>query len=117
MRPVLRGIAFALLIWLAPPLCHARAQSWPARPVTLIVPFPAGGNADVLARALAAELSEKLGQQFIVDNRSGAGGNIGGAAVAKAAPDGYTLMFGTPGPIATNRLMYKSVPYDSEKDL
>src|SRR5882724_4551851 len=83
MRPVRRGIAFALLIWLALPLCHARAQSWPTRPVTLIVPFPAGGNADVLARAVAAELSKKLGQSFIVDNRSGAGGNIGGAAVAK----------------------------------
>jgi len=83
----------------------------------MIVPFPAGGNADVLARALAAEFSEKLGQQFLVDNRAGAGGNIGGAAVAKAAPDGYTLMFGTPGPIATNKLMYKNLPYDPEKDL
>ena len=60
---------------------------------------------------------EKLGQQFIVDNRAGAGGNIGGAAVAKAAPDGYTFMFGTPGPIATNKLMYKNLPYDPEKDL
>ena len=95
----------------------ALAQAWPTRPVTMIVPFPAGGNADVLARALAAELSEKLGQQFIVDNRAGAGGNIGGAAVAKAAADGYTLLFGTPGPIATNKLMYKSLPYDPEKDL
>ena len=66
---------------------------------------------------LRAELSEKLGQQFIVDNRAGAGGNIGGAAVAKAAPDGYTFMFGTTGPIATNKLMYKSLPYDPEKDL
>ena len=99
--------------------CPSRrcAQAWPTRPVTMIVPFPAGGNADVLARALAPELSEKLGQQFIVDNRAGAGGNIGGAAVAKAAPDGYTFMFGTPGPIATNKLMYKSLPYDPEKDL
>jgi tripartite-type tricarboxylate transporter receptor subunit TctC len=93
------------------------AQAWPSRPVTFIVPFPAGGNVDVLARSVAADLSEKLGQQFIVDNRAGAGGNIGGAAVAKAAPDGYTILFGTPGPIATNKLMYKSLPYDSEKDL
>ena len=96
---------------------EASAQAWPTRPVTFVVPFPAGGNADVLARALAAELSEKLGQQFIVDNRTGAGGNIGGAAVAKAAPDGYTFLFGTPGPVATNKLMYKSLPYDPEKDL
>jgi tripartite-type tricarboxylate transporter receptor subunit TctC len=92
------------------------AQNWPARPVTVIVPFPAGGNVDVLARAVASELSDKLGQQFIVDNRTGAGGNIGGAAVAKAAPDGYTILFGTPGPIATNKLMYKSLPYDPERD-
>src|SRR5947209_3048314 len=117
MRSTLRGLALGCLIAVALPWCEAGAQTWPARPVTLVVPFPAGGNADVLARALAAELSEKLGQQFIVDNRTGAGGNIGGAAVAKAAPDGYTLMFGTPGPIATNRLMYKSLPYDPEKDL
>jgi tripartite-type tricarboxylate transporter receptor subunit TctC len=116
MRSMLRAFALALMIGSALPFCDARAQGWPARPVTLIVPFPAGGNADVLARALAAELSEKLGQQFIVDNRTGAGGNIGGAAVAKAAPDD-TLMFGTPGPIATNKLMYKSLPYDPEKDL
>src|SRR5258708_23646968 len=95
----------------------ALAQAWPSRPVTFVVPFPAGGRVDVMARYVAAELSEKLGQQFIVDNRAGAGGNIGGAVVAKAAPDGYTLLFGTPGPIATNKLMYKSLPYDPEKDL
>jgi tripartite-type tricarboxylate transporter receptor subunit TctC len=117
MRSILRAIALVTLTIFAPPLSSAYAQGWPTRPVTLVVPFPAGGNADVLARALAAELSEQLGQQFIVDNRTGAGGNIGGAAVAKAAPDGYTLMFGTPGPIATNKLMYKSLPYDPEKDL
>src|SRR5882762_7112511 len=109
-----------LLLAIVPALVSpaiALAQAWPSPPVTFVVPFPAGGNVDVLARSVAAELSEKLGQQFIVDNRAGAGGNIGGAAVAKAAPDGYTLLFGTPGPIATNKLMYKSLPYDSEKDL
>jgi tripartite-type tricarboxylate transporter receptor subunit TctC len=95
----------------------AHAQAWPTRPITLVVPFPAGGNADVLARALAPELSEKLGQQVIVDNRTGASGNIGGAAVAKAAPDGYTFMFGTTGPIATTKLLSKTPPYDPEKDL
>ncbi|MBV8840731.1 MAG: tripartite tricarboxylate transporter substrate binding protein [Alphaproteobacteria bacterium] len=117
MRSALRAFALAILIALTLPSLVAHAQGWPNRPVTLIVPFPAGGNADVLARALAAELSEKLGQNFIVDNRTGAGGNIGGAAVAKAPADGYTMMFGTPGPIATNKLMFKSLPYDPEKDL
>jgi tripartite-type tricarboxylate transporter receptor subunit TctC len=94
----------------------ATAQTWPTKPVTFIVPFPAGGNIDILARLVAADLTEKLGQQVIVDNRGGAGGNIGGAVAAKAAPDGYTFLFGTPGPIATNKLMYKNLPFDSEKD-
>jgi tripartite-type tricarboxylate transporter receptor subunit TctC len=111
-----RTFLFALVAALALPVA-AFAQAWPARPVTFIVPFPAGGNADVLARALAPELSEKLGQQFIIDNRTGASGNIGGNAVAKAAPDGYTFMFATTGPIATSKLLYKSLPYDPEKDL
>ena len=112
IRTLLLAVITALML-----PASALAQNWPTRPVTVVVPFPAGGNVDVLARAVAAELSEKLGQQFIVDNRAGAGGNIGGAAVAKAAPDGYTILFDTPGPIATNKLMYKSLPYDSEKDL
>jgi tripartite-type tricarboxylate transporter receptor subunit TctC len=112
IRTLLLAVITALMLPAA-----ASAQAWPTRPVTVVVPFPAGGNVDVLARAVAAELSEKLGQQFIVDNRAGAGGNIGGAAVAKAAPDGYTILFGTPGPIATNKLMYKNLQYDPEKDL
>jgi tripartite-type tricarboxylate transporter receptor subunit TctC len=95
---------------------HAVAQAWPVRPVTMVVPFPAGGNADVIARAIALDLSEKLGKQFVVDNRAGAGGNIGGAAVAKAKPDGYTFLFTTPAPAALNKLMYKSMPYDPERD-
>ena len=83
----------------------------------MIVPFPAGAAVDSLARAVANALSETLGKQFIVDNRTGAGGNIGGAAVAKAVADGYTLLFATPAPIALNKLMYKGLPYDSERDL
>jgi tripartite-type tricarboxylate transporter receptor subunit TctC len=94
----------------------AKAQTWPSRVVTMVVPFPAGGNADALARSVAAELSVKLGQQFIVENRGGAGGNIGGGVVAHAAPDGYTFLFGTPAPIAMNKLMYKTMAYDPEKD-
>jgi len=93
-----------------------QAEEWPTRPITMIVPFPAGGSADVVARLVAAELSDKLKQQVIVDNRAGAGGNIGGAAVARAKPDGYTLLFTTPGPGANNKLLYKDLPFDPEKD-
>ncbi len=95
----------------------AAAQAWPTRTVTMIVPFPAGGPADVLARTVAAELSAKLGQSFVIENKAGAGGNLGGAAAAKAEPDGYTMMFSTPGPAAVNKLMYANAGYDPEKDL
>jgi tripartite-type tricarboxylate transporter receptor subunit TctC len=110
------GLALALAIVIAPGR-SAVAQEWPDRPVTMIVPFPAGGPADIAARAVANALSETLGKQFIIDNRTGAGGNIGGAAVAKAAADGYTLLFTTPAPAALNKFMYKSLPYDPERDL
>ncbi len=93
----------------------ATAQNWPARPITMVVPFAAGGSIDIPARRLAAELSLKLGQQVVVENRSGANGNIGGAYVAKSNPDGYTLMFAPPGVLATNRFMYKNMPFDSAK--
>jgi tripartite-type tricarboxylate transporter receptor subunit TctC len=116
MRAWPRTLVLALVSALALPTA-ALAQAWPTRPITMIVPFPAGGNADVLARALAPELSEKLGQQVVVDNRTGASGNIGGAAAAKATPDGYTFMFATTGPIATAKLLYKNLAYDPEKDL
>ena len=96
---------------------RASAQSWPARPVTIVMPFAAGGGGDSLARAVAAELSEKIGGgRFIVENRTGAGGNIGGAAVAKAEPDGYTLLFASNGPGAVNKLIYKDLQYDPERD-
>ena len=114
MRLLSLGL-FGLALALAP-IHDAAAQEWPSRPVTLIVPFPAGSAVDTLARAVANAAGESLGKQFIVDNRAGAGGNIGGAAVAKSAPDGYTFLFGTPAPIAMNRLMYKGLTYDSEKD-
>jgi tripartite-type tricarboxylate transporter receptor subunit TctC len=112
------GVGLAAIIGLITTLpCVAIAQSWPTRPVTWIVPFPAGGPADILARTVAAELSSKLGQQFVIENRAGAGGNLGGAAAAKAEPDGYTMMFSTPGPAAINKLMYANAGYDPEKDL
>lgn len=94
----------------------ARAQSYPSKPVTMVVPFPAGGTTDIVARLVAAKLSEAWGQPVIVDNRAGAGGNIGSAMVAKAAPDGYTLLMGTVGTHAINASLYAKMPYDVVKD-
>jgi tripartite-type tricarboxylate transporter receptor subunit TctC len=94
----------------------AAAQSWPTRPVTMVVPFTAGTTSDIIARAMVERLSQTLGQPFVIDNRGGAGGNIGGAVLAKAAPDGYTLMLATTGPAATNKLMYKSLTFDPQRD-
>jgi tripartite-type tricarboxylate transporter receptor subunit TctC len=95
----------------------AQAQPWPSRPVTVVVPFAAGVTGDIVARGLVEYLSNTLGQPFLVDNRSGAGGNVGGAAVVKAAPDGYTLLLATTGPASSNKLIYKNMPYDPQRDL
>jgi len=95
----------------------AQAQTWPSRPVTLIVPFAAGVTGDIVARGLSEHLHAALGQPFVVDNRGGAGGNIGGAAVARATPDGYTLLLATTGPASINKLTYKNMPYDPQRDL
>jgi tripartite-type tricarboxylate transporter receptor subunit TctC len=94
----------------------AGAQSWPARPVTIISPFGAGSGVDILARHLANELSTRLGQTFVVDNRVGANGNIGAAAAAKAPPDGTTLLIVTPGIAVQNKYVYKSMPFDFDRD-
>jgi tripartite-type tricarboxylate transporter receptor subunit TctC len=94
----------------------AQAQSYPDRPIRLIAPFPAGGLADMLARAVGDELSKSLGQPVIVENRTGAGGNVGAVAVAKAAPDGYTLMMSSAGILTANQFLYASMPFDPEKD-
>jgi tripartite-type tricarboxylate transporter receptor subunit TctC len=82
----------------------------------MVVPFPAGGNADLIAREIAQALTEKLGKTVIIENKAGAAGNIGGAYVAKSKPDGYTLLFSTPSPLALNKLMYKSLSFDPEQD-
>jgi tripartite-type tricarboxylate transporter receptor subunit TctC len=93
------------------------AQSnWPTRPVKIIVPFPAAGTTDILARAIAPELAKAFGQQFIVDNRAGAGGNVGSEIVAHSPPDGYTLLMGTVGTHGINRALYSKLPYDPIKD-
>jgi len=92
------------------------SQTWPSRPITLVVPFTSGTTSDLVARALAEHLSSALGQPVVIDNRGGAGGNLGGAVVARAAPDGYTLLLATTGPAATNKLMYKDMPFDPQRD-
>lgn len=93
---------------------HA-AETWPSRPIKLVVPFTAGGSTDQLARAIQQPLSEMLGQPVVVDNKVGAGGSIGTEIVARAAPDGYTLLFGNSGPSAVTSLLRK-LPYDVQSD-
>ena len=100
---------------LAAPAAFAQA-AWPSKPVRIVVPFAPGGTTDILARAVAPELSRAFGQQFIVDNRAGAGGNIGADMVAKAAPDGYTLLMGTVGTQSINKWLYSKMPFDPQKD-
>lgn len=95
----------------------AHAQSaWPSKPVRIIVPFAPGGTTDILARAVAPELSRAFGQQFVVENRAGAGGNLGAEVVAKSPGDGYTLLMGTVGTHGINRALYPRLPYDPFKD-
>ena len=94
----------------------AAAQNYPDRPIRLIAPFPAGGLADVLARAVGDEMSKSLGQPIIVENRAGAGGNVGADAVAKATPDGYTLLMSSAGILTANQFLYSKMPFDPEKD-
>ena len=107
------GTAFAAGLL---PLSSRAQAAWPAKPVRIVVPFAAGGTTDILARAVAQELTRSLGQSFVVDNKPGAGGNIGADLVAKAAPDGYTLLMGTVGTHAINKSLYAKMPYDPQKD-
>lgn len=107
--------------WLAAALLAAvgtaaHAQAYPAKPVRIIVPYPAGGTTDIIARITATQLSERLKQPFVVENRAGASGAIGAVAVAQAAPDGYTLVMGTASSHGINSALQKSLPYDAVKD-
>ncbi|MFZ9557318.1 MAG: Bug family tripartite tricarboxylate transporter substrate binding protein [Limnohabitans sp.] len=95
----------------------AHAQSFPSKPIRLICPFPPGGAVDIASRAIAAELSKNLGQTVTVDNKPGAGGNIGGAEAARSAPDGYTIFMTTSGISAINPFLYAKMPFDPMKDL
>jgi len=94
----------------------AQAQAWPSRPVTIIVPFPAGGSTDMIARTLSSKLQEKLGGTFVVDNRAGATGTIGAGLVKRAAPDGYTLFVSSLGPFVIAPHLIKNLPYDALTD-
>ncbi|MCW5234675.1 Bug family tripartite tricarboxylate transporter substrate binding protein [Verminephrobacter eiseniae] len=100
---------------LALPLLPAQADSLADRPITLVVPFPPGGPTDAMARTLAASMKDRLGQTMVVENRAGAGGNIGAEYVARAAADGQTLLFGTSGPLAINASLYRKIGYDPVK--
>ena len=102
------------MIFIAP---LASAQSgWPAKPVRIVVPFAPGGTTDILARAIAPELTRAFGQSFVVENRAGAGGNVGADLVAKSPADGYTLLMGTVGTHGINKSLYSKMPYDPQKD-
>jgi tripartite-type tricarboxylate transporter receptor subunit TctC len=114
MKPWMQRLALGSL--LAALAVSVSAQPYPTKPIRLVVPFPAGGTTDVLARAAAQKLTETLGQAVIVDNRPGAGGNIGAELVAKSPPDGYTLLMGTVGTHAINPSLYPKMPYDHVRD-
>jgi tripartite-type tricarboxylate transporter receptor subunit TctC len=114
-RHVLTGLGSALLS-LASTGRGAWAQSWPTRPVRLVVPFVPGGGADTTARIVAEALGPELGQTVVVENRGGGGGAVGAAAVDQSAPDGYMLLYGTPGPLVTNPILMHDLPYNAERD-
>ncbi len=114
-RPRARGTRVLLFIFGIFAASLVQAQGWPAKPVRFVVPFPPGGATDVAARAVADNLSRALGQQFVVDNRAGASGAIGTSEVARAAPDGYTILFAA-DPVTTLHLVLKNVRYDIQRD-
>ena len=111
--------ALSLPALLLPGAAGAQAQTagYPNRPVRIVVSFTAGGTTDVIARLIGSQLERRWGQPVVIDNRPGAGGNIGTDHVVKSAPDGYTLLVGSVGPLAVNMSLYRNMPYDSRKDL
>ena len=106
-----------LLVALAALLAQAaQAQSWPAKPIRLVVPFAPGGSSSIVARSVAAEMEKGLGQPIIIDNKPGGGGNVAMQDVARADPDGYTLIIGHIGTLAVNPFMFESLPFDTNRD-
>ncbi len=114
MQAITRTLAGLTLAWAA--TGAALADTWPAKPVTLLVPFPAGGSTDMIARTLGPKLQEKLGASFVVSNLAGAGGTVGAAAAKRAAPDGYTIFVSSLGPFVIGPHLVKGVAYDPLKD-
>lgn len=110
----MKHILVALLAAL--PIAALAQADWPAKPVRIVVPFAAGGTTDITARIIAEQLTKSWGQPFVVENKGGAGGNLGAAEVAKSTPDGYTFLMGTPGTQAINQFLYAKMPYDTQKD-
>ncbi|HPA91210.1 MAG TPA: tripartite tricarboxylate transporter substrate binding protein [Quisquiliibacterium sp.] len=115
-RPV-RRLLLGLAAVAACTVAHAQAQPWPSRPVRIVVPYGPGSSPDVLARLLGERLGARLGQPVVVENRPGAGGNVGTGYVARAAADGYTFVISTNGPLVNNTVLYRALPYDPYKDL
>jgi len=115
MNALIRTAALVALAWASG--ATAWAQTWPTKPITAVVPWPPGGPSDTVARPIAKGLTDATGKTMIVDNRGGAGGNIGSAAVAAAAPDGHTLLITSSAPIVINPHVYKKMPFDPQKDL
>lgn len=111
-----RALAAALAMAACTAVAFAQAPAYPAKPVRIIVPYPAGGTTDIIARLAAAQLSERLRQPFVVENRAGASGAIGSVAVTQAAADGYTLVMGTASSHGINSALQKNLPYDAVKD-
>lgn len=111
-----RRCAVACLLGTALSGVQAQTTAWPDKPVKIIVPFAPGGGTDQVARMVAVEIAKDLGQPVIVENKPGAAGNLGADFVAKSAPDGYTLLWGTVGTQAINQLVSKKLPYDAQRD-
>ena len=107
-------LGFPLLLAVSMPAAHAQSD-WPARPIRIVVPFAPGGTTDITARIIAEQLTSALKQTVVVENKAGAGGNVGAAEVARPAPDGYTFLMGTPGTQAINQFLYPRMPYDTAK--
>ena len=109
--------ALAALLIAAPAASQSGGQPFPAKPITIVVGFSAGGTTDIIARSISDEMRKGLGQAIVIENRSGAAGNIAAEYVAKSRPDGYTLMMGSVGPLAVNGSLYKKIGFDNLKDL
>ena len=116
LQPFRALAALALAAWTVLAPVQAGAQAYPSKPVRIVVPYPAGGTTDIIARLAAAQLTQRLRQPFVVENRAGASGAIGSAAVAQAAPDGYTLVMGTASSHGINSALQKTLPYDAVRD-